>query len=663
MPTCSPQPTDCATFADVLQARSDEHPDDVAYTFLPDGEAVEQSVTYRQSERRAKAIATAIREVVDEGERVLLLYPPGLEYVSAVFACLTGAVVAVPAYPPRATRSRANERIMAILRDSRPAAVLTISKLLPTVKSCLAGSDIPCIATDGIDESLADAWRDVGIAADDLALLQYTSGSTAAPKGVMLTHANLIHNSRLVYDAFEHDRHKSGVCWLPPYHDMGLAAGILQPMYGGGPAFLMPPAAFLQRPVRWLAAISRFKATTSGGPNFAYDLCARAIAPEDRRTLDLSSWDVAFNGSEPVSAATFERFAETFAPCGFRREAFYPCYGLAEATLLVTGGSKLKLPVISRGSMEGEAEKTAAPAVGCGHARGDGKVIIVDPERLTRRVDGQVGEIWVRSGSVALGYWDNAEETQRIFNARTVEDSGSFLRTGDLGFVREGQLFITGRLKDLINIRGIKYHPQDIERTVQESHPALRPAGTAAFSVPIDGQEQLVILQELERSHRDADSNAVISSIRQAVSEFYEIDAYAIVLLRPGQVHRTSSGKVQRFACRQDYLNGKFEPVAQWKAPTSPASAGKESSPSDAESLAEWMTRRLAGAIGIDPTEIDPDEPFARYGLDSVKAAHFAGELATIVGRDVPLTLFWDYPSITAMARHLMPAHAAVVAS
>jgi acyl-CoA synthetase (AMP-forming)/AMP-acid ligase II len=663
MRTCLPKPIDCATFLDVLQARSAEHPDDVAYTFLPDGEAGEQSFTYRQIERRAKAIAAAIRDCVDEGERALLLYPPGLEYVSAILACLSAAVVAVPAYPPRTSKSRPNERILAILRDCRPAAVLTISKLLLTAKDCVGGFNIPCIATDEIDAGLATAWREPRISPDDLAVLQYTSGSTAVPKGVMLTHANLIHNSRLVYEAFGHDRRKIGVCWLPPYHDMGLAAGILQPMYAGGPAVLMPPAAFLQRPVRWLAAISRFKATTSGGPNFAYDLCARTISAQDRTTFDLSSWEIAFNGSEPVSASTFERFAQAFAPCGFRTEAFYPCYGLAEATLIVTGGTKLCAPVIGRGPSGGSEGNGAGTAVSCGHARGDGKVIIVDPERLTRCAGGAVGEIWISSGSVALGYWGNVEETQRVFNARTNgHEDGPFLRTGDLGFLREGQLFITGRLKDVINIRGIKHHPEDIERTVLESHPALRPVGAAAFSVQIDGQEQLVILQELERSQRDADPQAVISSIREAVVEHHEIEAYAIVLLRPGQVHRTSSGKVQRFACRQEYRDGGFDAAAQWKAPTAIAGVSQASAPADAASLAEWMTQRLAGAIGVDPSEIDPDEPFARYGLDSVKAAHFAGELAGFVGRDVPLTLFWDYPSITAMARHLMGPPAAVVA-
>ena len=667
MRRCFPNPLDCSTFLDVLESRAAGHPDDGAYTFLPDGEGQEQSANYRQVERRAKAIAAALQSLGAEGGRALLLYPPGLEYVAAVLGCLSGGVVAVPAYPPRASPSRANERIVAIVKDAGPAIVLTVSKLRATVEPCLAGAGVRCVATDEFEDAGAEGWRRPPILPGDLALLQYTSGSTATPKGVMLTHANLIHNSRLVYGAFGHSRRSLGVSWLPPYHDMGLAAGILQPLFGGGLSVLMPPAAFLQRPVRWLKAISRYKGTTSGGPNFAYELCARTIAEADRAELDLGSWDVAFNGAEPVSAGTLQRFAETFASCGFRREAFYPCYGLAEATLLVSGGTKGRAPVLGLPPGDDAGAKQAGPAVGCGQAQGDGTIAVVDPVTHRRCADATVGELWLRGGSVAQGYWANPQETDRVFNAKIAGgDDLPYLRTGDLGFLREGELFVTGRLKDLINIRGIKHHPQDIERTVQECHSAHQPAGAAAFSVDVDGQEQLVVCQELQRSQRGADPQQMIAAIRAAVAEQHELDVYAVVLLKPGQVHKTSSGKVQRFACRADFVAGALDPIAEWRAsaaaPRRCVAPEGVSAPKDADSLAAWMIEQLAAAMGVKPAEIDPDEPFARYGLDSVKAASFAGELATLIGREVPLMLFWDYPSITAMSRHLMPTPSAAAA-
>jgi acyl-CoA synthetase (AMP-forming)/AMP-acid ligase II/acyl carrier protein len=639
-----------STFSDVIQARAAARAEAVAYRFLAEGEEQELALTYAQAAHRAKKVAAALREAGCAGERVLLLYPPGLDYVVAMLGCLCSGAVAVPAYPPRATKSRANDRIISIIKDARPAAVLTTSKLLQSVQESVAESGVRCIATDGLDEQLAYAWREPNIRPYDLACLQYTSGSTAAPKGVMLTHANLMHNSAVVCEAFGHKPGMTGVIWLPPYHDMGLGGGILQPLFGGGSVVLMAPATFLQKPVRWLHAISKYKAATSGGPNFAYELCAKTISEQDKAGLDLSCWNVAFNGAEPIDPATLDRFSRAFAPCGFLREAFYPCYGLAEATLMVSGPNRMCEPALDSPEIS-PGNKAGGPFVGCGKARDDGKIVIVDPQTLRLCPPGVVGEIWVSGSSVARGYWDNPTDTEQTFKARlSSTNEGPFLRTGDLGFYRREQLFVTGRLKDLINLRGVKHYPQDIERTAQDSHPALQPAGAAAFSIAREGEEKLVVLQEIQRSQRNSDPEQIIAAIREAISKHHEVDVYAIVLLKPGQLPKTSSGKVQHFACRDGYLSGTFEVLAEWKqAPAARVDGG----PRDGESLESWMTRKLAGAVGVAPAEIDPTEPFARYGLDSVKAASIASDIAAHLGREIPLMLFWDYPSITALARHL----------
>ncbi|HEX3984001.1 MAG TPA: fatty acyl-AMP ligase, partial [Acidisoma sp.] len=599
----SPAGQRLSTFSDVIQAQAAFRPQSIVYRFLPNGDDEELTLTYAEAAQRAKVIAAALQQAGCTGERVLLLYPPGLEYVAAMLGCLCSGAVAVPAYPPRSTQSRANDRIHSIVRDAKPAAVLATARLLETVQQCLAGSNVQCIVSDELDENLASAWREPEIRPDDLACLQYTSGSTAAPKGVMLTHANLIHNSRVVGEAFGHQPGMTGVIWLPPYHDMGLGGGILQPLYSGGSVILMAPATFLQRPIRWLGAISKYKAATSGGPNFAYELCARSISDQEKASLDLSSWNVAFNGAEPVDPATLDRFAKAFAPCGFLREAFYPCYGLAEATLMVTGGGRLREAALDSPD-DASASKKAASFAGCGKARDDAKVMIVNPETLRLCPPGTVGEIWVSSSSVARGYWDNPAETEKNFNARlSSTGEGPFLRTGDLGFLRREELFVTGRLKDLINLRGVKHYPQDIERTVQDSHPALQAAGAAAFAITHDAQERLVVLQEVQRSQRNTDPQQMIAAIREAISKHHEIDAYAIVLLKPGQLPKTSSGKVQHYACREGYLAGSFETIAGWKSAAAEKALEK---PAEGESLEGWMIRKLAGAVGVEPPEIDP---------------------------------------------------------
>lgn len=437
---------------------------------------------------------------------------------------------------------------------------------------------------------------------DTLAFLQYTSGSTGTPKGVMLTHSNLLHNSALIHRCFEHTPHSQGVIWLPPYHDMGLIGGILQPLYGGFPVTLMSPLVFLQRPFVWLQTISQTRATTSGVPNFAYDFCVRKITPEQRAILDLSSWEVAFCGAEPVRADTLDRFTVTFKSCGFRREAFYLCYGLAEATLMVSGGLKAALPTIytvqgpalkrNRVVMASAEDADVWKLIGCGQSPPDQKVVIVDPESLIQCPPAQVGEIWISGPGVASGYWNRPEETKQTFGAYLADTGeGPFLRTGDLGFLKDGELFVTGRLKDLIIIGGRNHYPQDIERTVEQSHPSLRPGCCVAFSIDVEGEEQLVVAAEVERHYQPTyrqptnkrkdsveqnrlpdrngveigqsskledrlllDVDAVVRAIRQAVAEQHELQVYTVVLLKINSIPKTSSGKIQRQACRTEFL-------------------------------------------------------------------------------------------------------------
>jgi acyl-CoA synthetase (AMP-forming)/AMP-acid ligase II len=445
---------------------------------------------------------------------------------------------------------------------------------------------------DPVVADLAGRWRPPAVDSQSLALIQYTSGSTGVPHGVMVSHANLQDNAGHICRLFRHTPVSRGLIWLPPYHDMGLIGGILQPMHAGFEVTLMSPLHFLQQPARWLRAVARTRATTSGGPNFAYELAVDKVGPEDLDGLDLSSWDVAFTGAEPIRAETLERFADAFEPFGFRREAFYPCYGLAESTLMASGAPKPGPYVVhdmpaDRSESNGNGQpQTRRQVVGCGRALVGQELAVVDPERLTRCVDGQVGEIWIRGASVAQGYWNRPERTQETFAAYLADSGeGPFLRTGDLGFLTDGELFVTGRRKDLIIIDGRNHYPHDIEETVERSHAAIRPRCCAAFSIEGDTQEQLIIVTEIERQYvprraqagadagagpqaagaasdkPDGDKQEILRAIRRAVAEQHDLRVADIRLLKPGTIMKTSSGKIQRFACRQRYVEGTLEEI------------------------------------------------------------------------------------------------------
>lgn len=576
------------TIADILGARGQTQADRTAFIFLQDGETESDRLTYAELDRRARAIAARLQTCSRPGDRVLLLYPPGLEYIAAFFGCLYAGVVAVPAYPPRPNRSL--QRLQAIAEDAEAAIALTLTTTLTSLQRRLAptlGQEatalqaLQWLATDVIPDAVAQDWQPISFKPDALAFLQYTSGSTAAPKGAMITHGNLLYNSELIYRYFGHSSESVGVLWLPLYHDMGLIGGVLQSVYAGFPVTLMSPLVFLQRPIRWLQAISRYRATTSGGPNFAYDFCVRKITPEQRQTLDLSSWTVALNAAEPIRQDILERFIATFGPCGFRRSTFYPSYGLAEATLMVSGGLHGAEPIYKTVQTAGLKQHRVIPTqptdpqaqtlVSCGTTLGDQTIVIVHPETQTPCAANQVGEIWVAGASVGKGYWRNLAATQRDFHAYLADTgAGPFLRTGDLGFLDQGQLYVTGRLKDVVIINGRNHYPQDIEITVERCSDTIRPACCAAFSVELHNTEQLVVMAEVDRRYWRqsvgdgaqppsgkglAQGENLEQLIRRTVFKEHDLPVHAVVLLKPGTIPKTSSGKIQRHVCRDRFLS------------------------------------------------------------------------------------------------------------
>ena len=572
-------PAEAGTIVDVLRYRARCSPAAHAYTFLTDGEEDERRITYGQLERRARAVAAELQTLGMTGERAMLLFAPGLDYVVGFYACLLARVVAVPAYPPEPMRlERTLPRLQKIVADARAACVLTTSDLLPardaigTLAPELAS--LTWVAGDAVSDQEALRWRPCEVSGDDIAFLQYTSGSTGDPKGVMVTHGNLVHNVQAQMESAGLSRDPSHpvVSWLPPYHDMGLIGGIICPLFTGVPSVLMSPVHFLRRPLRWLQALSRHRAQASPAPNFAYDLCVRKVPEAQRAGLDLSSWRSALNGAETVRADTIERFVEAYGPYGFRREAFFPCYGLAEGTLIVSGIPATEAPrfrrldrhALERGVARAPSLETVATRtlVGCGPPVGGQEVSIVDPETRRECGPGEIGEIWVVGPSVARGYWERPTESAATFGAHRADGAGPFLRTGDLGFFDDGQLYIAGRLKDLIIIRGRNLAPDDVERVVEQAHPAVRVGCGAAFTVEDDAGEHLVVA--CEAAPGDAGPAAVVDAIRDAVAATFGLALHAVCLLEPRTVPKTSSGKIQRHACRRGFLAGSLSATWNW---------------------------------------------------------------------------------------------------
>ena len=655
------------TLVELLRWRAQQTPDQRAYTFLVDGEVEKTHLTYAELDCQARAIAEILQQHKAQGERALLLYPPGLEFITAFFGCLYAGAIAIPAPPPDAARlKRTLPRLVAIAKDAQASLVLTTSRILSMVKESFSSQDaigtqatefpaMSWLATDQISGELAAEWQEPRVSSDTLAYLQYTSGSTSTPKGVMVSHGNLLYHSACISQSCGYTPDSISATWMPYFHDYGLVEGLLVPLYNGIPCFVMSPLAFVKRPIRWLQTISRYKVTHSQGPNFAYDQCLHRIAPEQRSTLDLSSWRSAGNAAEPINHKTIEHFIEAFEPYGFRRNAFSPAYGLAEATLLVSASQKTDVPVfcsVQAAALEknrivetSQLELGVRTVVGCGRLVGSMRVVIVHPEMLTQCLPDEVGEIWVSDPSVAQGYWNRPEETERTFCAHLADtgvsvseavatsgasaerNSGPFLRTGDLGFLKDGELFVTGRIKDLIIIRGTNHYPQDIEWTVEQSHPALRPGYGAAFSVDVDDEERLVIVQEVERHYRNLDVDEVVESIRQAVAKYHELEVHAVLLLKTGSILKTSSGKIQRGGCRAGFLDGSLDVVGSWTASRQEQTdssvrdidsiAAQEKSKKRADDIIDWLRKYASERINsrlIDERRCIPPHVVLDFG-------------------------------------------------
>ncbi|MCI0492199.1 MAG: AMP-binding protein [Planctomycetes bacterium] len=570
------------TMIDVLVSQAAEQPDGIAYAFVDDRDGTTE-ITFSELDRRARAIAARLQLELKPGDRALLVYPAGLDFIAAFFGCLYAGIVAVPATYPKPKRPL--PRLNRIAADCDAHVALSTSQTLATLDPNLLSADAATslwIATDQLHDALTDHWERPNDHEHDLAFLQYTSGSTSDPKGVMVSHANLLNNLECIRQSFgigemEEDRVSStGVFWLPAYHDMGLIGGVLMPLYMGGRSILMSPTAFLQRPMRWLQTIHKYHATVSGAPNFAYEYCVRRTTPDERATLDLSHWRLAFCGAEPIRVETLHHFAEAFRVAGFHSKAFYPCYGLAEVTLLAAGPDFRDEPTVLAVNRPALAEHRVVPTcgepaemvhrlVGCGQAMPDHRLVIVSPETGLECPEGEVGEILVQGPSVTQGYWNRPEETESDFGARVEGHEGRFLRTGDLGFFREGELFVTGRVKDVIIIRGRNHYPQDIEQSAEEAHPAVLPG--AAFALVHGDDERLGVVHQIDRQYRGSDHQQIVQAIRRAIVEQHELDPCAIVLIRQTSLPITSSGKVQRNLCRDQYLAGELKVVHSWTNP------------------------------------------------------------------------------------------------
>jgi acyl-CoA synthetase (AMP-forming)/AMP-acid ligase II len=629
------------TLAHLLRHHAAHTPQRTLYRFLRNDGLPDDTLTYSELDAAAAHLAQPL--LGHRAQRALLLYPPGLDFIKVFFACLYAGVIPVPVYLPN-TRAEHWDRLAAIARDAGATLLLLDRQHASAVHGWLAQAQPPLPLTPIVtDEAPAGGQAaPFELQPGALAFLQYTSGSTGEPKGVMVTNDNLIANQRLIQEKFGHDSGTVVVGWLPQYHDMGLIGNILQPLYLGATAVLMAPLTFLQQPVRWLEAITRYRASTSGGPDFAYRLCAERITEEQKHGLDLSSWTLAFNGAEPVSANTLDRFCAAFGHVGFHRKSFFPCYGLAEATLLATGTDKHVEPATVWLERDALANNKAVPGAACGAAcqplvsSGDvtsaSSLAVVDPRTRQACADHEIGEIWLRGPSVAAGYWQRKALTEQTFGARRADGEGPYLRTGDLGFVKDGRLYITGRLKELIIIRGRNLYPQDIEQSVQQAIPGLRHGGGACFSVRPDDEERLVLVQEVERSTlRRGDFGHIWEQARQITAEQHGASLSALLLVKPGTIPKTSSGKLRRSACRDGYEHGGFECVARFEEtaqqPASgPSAVGGDWAPSTPRGVQALTI--LAKVLGLPgPAPLSAKRSLGSYGLDSLSAAELQHRL------------------------------------
>ncbi len=674
------------TIIDRLEGHALARGEKVALRHLTQGrpQGPVDEMSFQALAARARTLARMLREAGHRHRTVLLLYPSGNEFVAAFLGCLYGGAIAVPAYPPDPHRlNRTLPRLQAIARDSQADLILTVREfrdLAPQISSSAPGlAELEWIATD---EIATDAQAEVSPPdGDGIAFLQYTSGSTGDPKGVMVSYANLRHNAAMMDAAWPGGCQHRFVCWLPLYHDMGLIANLMQTVEMGASCTLLTPLQFLARPRCWLEALSHFRATISMAPNFAYDLCLRKVGKEQLEGLSLESWKVAVNAAEPTRLQTMERFAERFGPVGFRKETFQATFGLAETTVFATArgsGRRLRSMSVLAGELSKDrVVETDAEGRGvlrfASHGRSwlDQEFRLVDPKSCRLTQPGRVGEIWLGGPSVACGYWQRPEATEATFGARLADSGeGPYLRSGDLGFMADGELYIVGRIKDVIIYHGANFYPQDIERTAREAHGSVRPGCVVAFGVDDGSAERLVVVAEVY-NQSGLRGEEIAEAIGHRIFDKHDIPLDILILIAPKTTCKTSSGKLQRHRSRAAFLNGELEEVYRWESPrvraenqapdgaaaTQPA-AKSLSGPISAQArelsafIFDWLCRNLP----MDRRELDPSTPFADLGLDSVAGVELAHHLGERLGRDLDHALVWKLPTIDALARHLAGA-------
>ena len=664
-------PQSFSTFTELLRARVADHPAKPAYTFL-DG-TDQFGLSYEDLDRDVRRYASVLQAHGLAGERVILVFPVGPAFMYAFYACLYTGAVAIPSSEPRQQKVAQSDlqRLLSIIHDSRPKAILTTASIRDAMQGPLQ-DQLPSTPITWLTEAELGAgdpelWRPVNLKKGGLTFLQYTSGSTGSPKGVMVSHENLLANQAMLANLLGNGPDTVIVSWLPLFHDMGLICKMLQATYLGVPAIHMPPSTFIRQPYLWLKAMTDHGGTFSGGPNFAYDLCVQRVNESRRAKLDLSRWRVAMNGSEPVRHSTQQAFIEAFADCGFHPKAFNPCYGLAEATVFVSGYPNLRghgvafldEAALGQGDVvETEQHGSAATIVGSGLPVQGETLSIVDPGTREPVGAGKVGEIWVQGAHIATGYWEKPEISEAVFNAKIAgrENEAGFLRTGDLGFIRDGELFFTGRLKELIIVHGVNHYPQDIERTVEETHEALRPHCGAAFSVDVDGEEKLVVVYEVLRKFRNLDFEPVFERLRTSIRDVHDLAVHAIVIIQPKTMPKTTSGKLQRRSCRSQYLEDQLQVVAKWEAAIlepRPQIQERAATPSLQETMQRQILQALANTTQRAVASLDAAASFADYGLDSVRAATLMGSLSDSLGRELSPTLVYDFPNTAKLAAHL----------
>lgn len=646
-----------------------DKPEKKAYTFLTNG-SPEVSLTYAELDNRAKAIAGEIGKTCKKGDRALLLFPSCLDFIPAFFGCLYAGVIAVPAYPPK--KSRKMERLNLIIEDCEASIILSTGKTFENSLNAFKKNEIDekfnWIKVDNLDANSCSHFEGVEISPQDVSFLQYTSGSTGNPKGVVVTHKNLYANSELIYEAMSHSEESVVVSWLPLFHDMGLIGGMIQSLFAGGSTIIMAPETFLLKPVRWFEAISKYKATATGAPNFAYDLCVKSIKDEDLEGMDLSSLKIVFSGAEPVLAETLDNFSNRFSHVGFDKNMYYPCYGMAETTLMVTGPGALtgyrelncdkdkikehKVEVLAK-------NETGKRIVGCGFSWSNHQVCIVEPNTLEKCNNGTIGEIWVKGPSVANGYWNKQDINKEVFEAFiSSTNEGPYLRTGDMGVIMENELYITGRLKDVVIIRGKNHYPQDIEATVVNSHEALLENSSAVFSIEANGEEKLIVVQELKRSYtRTFDGDEIAQSVSSNVFMEHGVLAHSIVLLKPYSIPKTSSGKIQRNKCKEKFLDNELDDLYTWangnKIEANVPEEKCHTIDINRDYIDKWLQEKLSTLSSVNINNIDRNKPFSSYGLDSVSGLSLVGECQDLLKIEFPVSIIYDYPTIEEMSGFL----------